>query len=137
MAVTGLDHINIDTACPERTIAFYSDILGLEDRPADRPDFGFPGAWLWLDQRAVVHLNFLEEEPERATGAPNLTGAFNPTGAFNHIAFEGSGFDATCALLDKNGLDYRTSERAEIDLKQIFVRDPNGVRVEINIRGEF
>lgn len=124
MPVSGLDHINIDTSCPDQTVAFYSEVLGLEDRPGARPDFGFPGAWLWLGDRAVVHLNFLDDEPDRTTGA------------FNHIAFEGSGFDKTCALLDARGLEYKSSTRPEIDLKQIFVQDPNGVRVEINIRGE-
>lgn len=123
MAVSGLDHINIDTAEPDATIAFYRDILGLENRPQDRPDFGFPGAWLFLGERAVVHLNFIDAD-ER----------FSSRSAFNHIAFEGDDFDAMCALLDDRGLRYRTSERPEIGLQQIFVNDPNGVRVEVNIR---
>ena len=46
MGITGLDHINIDTSKPDETVAFYEDVLGLENRPQDRPDFGFPGAWL-------------------------------------------------------------------------------------------
>lgn len=124
MPITGLDHINIDTACPDETIAFYTDVLGLENRPDDRPDFGFPGAWLWLADRAVVHLNFREDD---RTG---------PTGSFNHIAFEGSDFVGTCELLDKRSMEFTTSDRPDIGLKQIFVRDPNGVRVELNIRNE-
>lgn len=123
MGVTGLDHINIDTAKPEETIAFYEQVLGLRNRPELRPDFGFPGAWLFLDDVAVVHLNFIDDDDRSSRRS-----------AFNHIAFEGADFAAMCSLLDSHELDYRTSERPEIGLSQIFVDDPNNVRVEINIR---
>ncbi len=123
VGITGLDHINIDTAKPDETVAFYEQVLGLENRPNDRPDFGFPGAWLFLGDTAVVHLNFVEDD-----------GRSTLRSAFNHIAFEGDDFDGMCALLDERGLKYRTSERPEISLSQIFVNDPNGVRVEVNIR---
>lgn len=124
VGITGLDHINIDTSCPDDTIAFYTDVLGLENRPQDRPDFGFPGAWLFLGDRAVVHLNFIDDDGRAANRS-----------AFNHIAFEGSDYDATVAMLEQRGLKYRSAERPEIALKQLFVKDPNGVAVEINIRG--
>ena len=124
MGITGLDHINIDTSKPDETVAFYQDVLGLENRPQDRPDFGFPGAWLFLGDTAVVHLNFIDEDDR-----------FAQRSAFNHIAFEGSDFAAMCSVLDDCGLKYRTSERPEISLSQIFVDDPNGVRVEVKIRG--
>lgn len=122
MAITGLDHINIDTCRPDDTVEFYTQVLGLENRPERRPNFGFPGAWLFSGDRAVVHLNFIDEDDR-----------FGQRNAFNHIAFEGSDFDGMCATLDGLGHEYRTSVRDEIKLRQIFVDDPNGVRVEINI----
>ena len=79
---------------------------------------------LFLGDTAVVHLNFIDEDDR-----------FGQRSAFNHIAFEGSDFAGMCAMLDDRGLVYRTSERPEISLEQIFVDDPNGVRVEVNIRG--
>lgn len=124
MGITGLDHINIDTAQPDATVAFYEQVLGLENRPQDRPDFGFPGAWLFLGDVAVVHLNFIDDD-----------GRAGNRSSFNHIAFQGSDFAGTCASLEEAEIAYRTSERPEIGLSQIFVDDPNGVRVELNIRG--
>lgn len=124
MRVRGLDHYNIDTAKPTETVAFYEDVLGAVNDPSRRPDFGFPGAWLFIDDHPVIHLNFIEED--RA----------GPTGAFNHIAFEAEGFLDMCQRLDERGLRYATNEAPEIDLLQIFVRDPNQVRLEFNIRGE-
>ena len=123
MTVKGLEHINIDTALPDETIAFYTDVMGLTNRPDLRPDFGFPGAWLFCGEQAIVHLNFRDAQPEK------------PTGAFNHIAFEGTDYATMTKLLDQLGLEYKAAERPEIQLKQIFVRDPNNVLVEINIRG--
>ena len=125
VGISAIDHINIDTCRPDETVAFYETVLGLENRPEERPDFGFAGAWLFLDERAVVHLNFIDDD-----------GRAGRRSAFNHIAFEGSDFEGMQALLDALGLDYRTAERPEISLHQIFVDDPNGVRVEINIRGD-
>lgn len=124
MRVRGIDHCNIDTAKPEETVAFYEDVFGLVNDPSRRPDFGFPGAWLFAGDDAVIHLNFVDED--RA----------GPTGAFNHLAFEAEGFLDFCARLDERGIDYGTNELAEVDLLQIFLEDPNDVRLEINIRGE-
>ena len=124
MQVRRLDHYNIDTAKPEETVDFYCEVLGAVNDPSRRPDFGFPGAWLFLDDHPVIHLNFVDED------------RVGPTGAFNHVAFEAEGFLELCRRLDDRGLTYRTSELADIDLLQIFVKDPNNVRLELNIRGE-
>ncbi len=97
-------------------------MLGLVNRPDLRPDFGFPGAWLFAEDRDLIHLNFLDAQPDSATGA------------FNHVAFEAEGFDDLCAALDERGTEYRASIRDEIGLRQVFVKDPNGVRVELNFR---
>ncbi len=131
MAVKGIDHVNIDTVKPEETIAFYSEVLGLENRPDQRPGGMGSGAWLFSGENAVVHLNFHDAQSDTA----ERLAAGTRSGAFNHVAFAGSDFDGTCATLDSLGIDYRVSDRPEISLKQIFLRDPNGVALEVNIQG--
>ena len=37
-------HVSFAVGDVEASLAFYRDVLGLE--PIERPDFGFPGAWL-------------------------------------------------------------------------------------------
>jgi catechol 2,3-dioxygenase-like lactoylglutathione lyase family enzyme len=130
MAVSGIDHVNIDTAQPTETIEFYAQVLDLENRPQDRPGGIGDGAWLFKGDQAMVHLNF--HDPASETGRRLAERA--RSGAFNHVAFVGSDFDGTCRLLDDLSLEYRTSDLPEIGLKQIFVRDPNNVAIEINIR---
>ena len=50
--------------------------------------------------------------------------------------FEGSGFTAMCAHLHALSVDYEIVESPQFDLQQIFLLDPNGIRIEVNIRGE-
>lgn len=42
----------------------------------------------------------------------------------------------TCARLAELGAAHEVVESPQFDLKQIYLFDPNGVRIEINIRGE-
>ena len=124
MEIRTRDHVNISTAHPEATLAFYCEVLGLVDDRARRPDFGFPGAWLFAGDRAVVHLNFVDDDPS------------GPTNAMDHVAFECVGYESTRAELDTRGIEYQASERPDDELFQLFVLDPNGVKVELNFRGE-
>ncbi len=39
------------------------------------------------------------------------------------------------ARLDRLGLAYRCTGVASVGLRQVFVRDPNGVLLELNFRG--
>jgi catechol 2,3-dioxygenase-like lactoylglutathione lyase family enzyme len=124
MKVRGLDHYNLDTVKPDETVSFYENVLGVVNDPSRRPDFGFPGAWLFAGDQAIIHLNFIEEDKAGSTGA------------FNHIAFEAEGFLDFCARLDDKGIRYGTNELTSADLLQIFLKDPNNVRLELNFRGE-
>src|ERR1043166_4692785 len=54
MSVGVLDHFNIRTRNLADTVQFYEDVLGLEN--GARPNFAFPGAWMYSEGRAVVHL---------------------------------------------------------------------------------
>lgn len=130
-AISAIDHINIDTVKPEETIDFYEKVFGLENRPEDRPASSLPGAWLFSGRRAVVHLNFHDEDSE--TGQRLVSGG--RSGAFNHVAFVGSDFDRTCARLDALGVRYRTGDPRP-RLRQIFLRDPNDIVIEVNIEVE-
>ena len=54
MSLSSLDHCSIRTVKLRETREFYVNILGMVD--GDRPDFQFPGAWLYVDGVAVVHI---------------------------------------------------------------------------------
>ena len=124
MTLKRLDHYNIETVRPDETVAFYCDVLGCVNAPERRPAVPVPGTWLLVDDHPAIHVNFVDEDLAA------------PTGAMDHVAFEASGYLETCERLDKLDVDYETVESPQFDLLQIYVVDPNQIRVEINIRGE-
>jgi len=120
MPIEGLNHYNVDTSRPNETISFYCDVLGFVNRPNRRPDFGRPGAWLFVGDKALIHLNFVDDNRD------------GPTGALNHIAFSGIDYDSTRTSLDDHGVSYQAVESTERGFNQLFFKDPNNIRIEIN-----
>jgi len=116
-----LEHYTVLTDDLEATAAFYTDILGLID--GARPPFDFPGAWLYCGDQAVVHL--VGERP-----------AGSETGPIDHIAFRASGIDAMRARLRQHELDFFELDVPDMPLRQIFVHDLNGVKIELNFWNE-
>src|ERR1700757_3656615 len=59
MSVGVLDHYNVSTRKLKETVQFYEDVLGFMNGP--RPELNFPGAWLYSDAHAVLHLNDISQ----------------------------------------------------------------------------
>jgi catechol 2,3-dioxygenase-like lactoylglutathione lyase family enzyme len=128
MALDALDHYTIQCADMAATRDFYRDVLGLSE--GFRPQFGFAGHWLYCGGVPVVHL-------VGADGALKENGGTRPgaaTGAFDHIAFRGQDAAATIARLKGHGIAFRENQVRDLGLHQVFVRDPDGVIVEMNFR---
>ncbi len=54
MSLGKLDHYSIRTTRLAETERFYTEVLGLQSGP--RPEFKFPGIWLYNAGHAVVHV---------------------------------------------------------------------------------
>ncbi|MGE0564472.1 MAG: VOC family protein [Pseudolabrys sp.] len=121
MSVGLLDHYNVRTRKLADTVKFYEDVLGLENGP--RPAFSFPGAWLYSEGKPVVHLRDISptDEPQKPD-----------SGVVHHIAFISTGFKQMKDHLSRKGFEFQTSEVPGGELWQIFVRDPNGIMIELN-----
>lgn len=57
-------------------------------------------------------------------------------GYIDHFAFQTTGLAQLIEKLDASGTRYRMSYLPEIDLSQIFCKDPAGTGVEINFCNE-
>ena len=121
MAIRGIDHINIGTHRLEETRAFFRDVLGLTE--GWRPDFPFGGAWLYAGDGAVVHLVDLAE-----TKRPSIEAALD------HFAFRIDDYDDALRRLDAAGVPYRAVAVPNAPIRQINLRDHNGVNIELNYR---
>jgi catechol 2,3-dioxygenase-like lactoylglutathione lyase family enzyme len=121
VSVGMLDHFNIRTRNLAGTVRFYEEVLGLEN--GARPNFAFPGAWMYSEGRAVVHLVDIS-----ATNEPQKP----DSGVVHHVAFASRGFDAMKARLAQKGMAFEARQVPGGELWQIFVNDPNGVMIELN-----
>jgi catechol 2,3-dioxygenase-like lactoylglutathione lyase family enzyme len=116
--ICGLDHVNIETTELDKTVSFYTEILGLTR--GWRPDFKVDGAWMYVDEQPIIHL---VERVEVNKGS---------TGAINHIALKAVDKDAFLKKLKINGIDYEEVVVPNLRVTQVFVTDPNKVIFELN-----
>ena len=122
MAATGMNHFTILTDDVPRTVAFYADLLGLKD--GYRPDLGFPGAWMYADGQAVLHV----------VGGRSRD-VLKP-GVIDHIAFSATGLDATLGRLEAHGVEHVCRQQTGTGFWQVFFFDPNGARVELDFAAD-
>ena len=118
MTIGGLDHITVNTGDLDAALRFYVDVLGL--RHGDRPAFDAPGAWLYAGDRPIVHLVGGRERPAATTGA------------FDHFAFQAADLAGVIARLKAADIAYELFAVPGLGRKQVFVEDPDGVRIELN-----
>lgn len=133
MPITKLEHYLVLTDDIDATRDFYQDVLGF--RVGFRADLGFAGYWLYLDDTPVIHIAEWESYTEHSGqhGIPVTTRAPG-TGAFDHVAFNGTGANEMIARLDRLGIPYHRNDVPAVNLVQLFLYDPNGVKVELNYR---
>lgn len=136
MPLDHLQHFLIQTADLEGTKDWWVDVLGLEVGP--HPDFRVPVYWLYLDGRDVLHLTSggpgVSENRKRYLGQESE--ATWGSGVLDHVAFHATGLTAMMAHLDARGIEYRRRQVSDQNLFQLFLTDPNGVKVELNFPAE-
>jgi catechol 2,3-dioxygenase-like lactoylglutathione lyase family enzyme len=121
MAVQSLNHYNVQTTDLEATRTFYEKVLGFKVGP--RPNFDFPGYWLYCGDTPVVHL----------TGGDRAR-TDNPadTGNFDHIAFSADDFEGMKRHFHALDIPFREQNVPGARVWQLFVHDPNRVMIELN-----
>jgi catechol 2,3-dioxygenase-like lactoylglutathione lyase family enzyme len=124
MKLGALDHFTILTTPAKLAAieAFYDTMLGFKAGP--RPDFPFPGRWLYHGDKPVLHLVGTLPENDAASGP-------RAAECIEHVAFKAEGAAAFREKLAAHHIAYTEQKRVMAGY-QIFVRDPAGVRVEFN-----
>lgn len=132
MPLTDLQHFLIQTADLDGTRDWYVDVLGLETGP--HPDFGFPVHWLYLDGKDVLHLTeggrAASENRRRYVGQQSE--AVEGTGVVDHVAFGATGLEAMIERLEARKIAFTERQADAVAAYQLFLFDPNGVKVELN-----
>ena len=55
--------------------------------------------------------------------------------SLDHFAFDVEDYDEALRRVEATGLTFRTLETPGTTVRQIFIRDPNGVSIELNWKG--
>jgi glyoxylase I family protein len=116
--VTRINHVAVPISDRRTALPFYRDLLGLKLIPAmvDGPYV----TWLQLADGAMIHP--VEPRPDGAAYT-------------YHVAFEVADFDAALEAVEAAGLAIE-SQGVRLDgQRYLFVRDPDGNRVELATRG--
>ena len=132
MPLTHLEHFLIQTADLEKTRDWYVDVLGMRVGPS--PDFKFPVYWMYLGDKDVLHLtqggantsenrkNYLGQQSEATKGS----------GVVDHVAFRCTGLAEMMEHLTELGIPFTRRMVNDQGLYQLFLMDPNDVKVELN-----
>jgi len=132
MTIVGLEHVLVLTDDIDGTREFYCDVVGLSI--GDRPALEFPGYWLYAGATACVHVADRKAYAAHARGLGLAVPPGDPgIGPVDHIAFSALDYEALTARLADHGVPAVTNAVPE-GPRQVFFEDPNGVRVEINVR---
>ena len=122
MTTLGMNHFTVLTDDVPATVAFYRDCVGLSD--GYRPDLGFPGAWLYAGEKAILHI---------IGGRPR--DQLKP-GVIDHMAFTAVGLPATLRMLTERNIHHACRQQVGTGYWQVFFFDPNGARVELDFAAD-
>ena len=119
MKYTGILHSSIIVKDCTQSLTFYLNILEMQ-LINQRPDLGFPGAWIKINDLQQIHL--LEvPNPDSITNRPQHGGRDR------HIAIGITSLENLMTRLGQAGVEYTLSRSGR---KALFCRDPDGNTLE-------
>jgi catechol 2,3-dioxygenase-like lactoylglutathione lyase family enzyme len=119
LPIESVNHIARVTRDLDASHAFYQDVLGF--RPIQRPNFAFPGAWLF-NYGVQIHLI--------ATGKGESQ-EDDISIRHDHVAFHVQDTNVVETLLAEHGIKYRKNFVPDTGVTQLFFLDPDGNHIEI------
>ena len=122
MQLGRLDHVNVRTSKVEEMTRWYVDVLGM--RSGARPNFPFPGAWLYIGDHPCVHLVGVTGEPK------------NDDPKVEHFAFEAKGLGTFVERLKRDNIPFEARKVPGYGIVQINVWDPDGNHIHIDFAPE-
>ena len=132
MPLSHLEHFLIQTADLQATRDWYVRVLGMREGP--HPDFKFPVVWLYVGEEPVLHLceggANVSENRKKYLGQQSTD--VHGSGVVDHVAFRATGLPDMLAHLEREGIQFTRRMVSDQGLYQLFLHDPNGVKVELN-----
>jgi len=132
MPLSFMEHFLIQAEDIEATKDWYVNVLGF--KVGAHPDFKFPVYWLYLGDNDVLHLTVggskVSDNRKKYLGQESQT--TRGSGVIDHVAFRATDLDGVITHLKKNNIEFKERRVDDQGLYQLFLFDPNGVKVELN-----
>lgn len=124
MQLKNILHVAVRTMDIDATNKFYTEVLRMPVDP-NRPDsIPAPGTWLNFGDcqiHVIAGPKAYGEVDHKTEGGGNI----------DHMAIRAVGFDAWKAHVTRHGIDYRQNNVRALGQWQLFIRDPNGIVIEL------
>jgi catechol 2,3-dioxygenase-like lactoylglutathione lyase family enzyme len=133
MPISHIEHFLIAADDLDATRDWYARVLGM--KPGPHPDFGFPVHWMYVGDTDIVHIGPSAKqagEIQKKYLGRTSQGTGAGTGAIDHIALRATGLRDMLEHLRKEKVPFTQRRANGQALFQIFMLDPNGIKVELN-----
>ena len=137
MPLSHIEHFLVAADDIDATRDWYARVLGLKSGP--HPDFGFPVHWMYSGGVDLVHIGpsaAKAGEIQKKYLGRTSQDAGAGTGAIDHIAFRATGLRGMLEHLKKEKIAFTQRRANGQALFQMFLYDPNGIKVELNYAAE-
>ena len=120
--INGIDHYNLrsDEKMIETLKNFYINIVGL--KLGYRPPFNSKGYWLYAKEKDVLHLSSSKD---------NIKNLINIDSTLDHVSFSANDKSFLMETLKKNNIVFKERYIPEINIDQLFFKDPAGNGIEL------
>ena len=123
MRIEQLAHVNIRTTQLDVMIDWYTNVLGL--KTGRRPNFPFPGAWMYAGEYPFVHLVGIKG-PAAVGSEVKLK--------LEHFSLLARGGAEFIEKLEAEGIKYHRAELPDFNLCLINIWDPDGNHIHVDFK---
>ncbi len=124
--IHAIHHASLVVTNCEISLSFYVDILGLKVVP-DRPDLGYPGAWLNIGNNNKQQLHLMAFPKQAAKLNTGQDRKAHP-GHGSHLALAVKNLAVFLARLEQENIKYSLSRSGR---PALFCADPDGNTIEL------
>ena len=120
--INAIDHYNLrsDAKMIDTLKDFYINVVGL--KLGHRPPFKSKGYWLYAKEKDVLHLSSSKD---------NVKNLINVNSTLDHVSFSASDKKSFTEILEKNNITFKERYIPEINIEQLFFKDPAGNGIEL------
>jgi catechol 2,3-dioxygenase-like lactoylglutathione lyase family enzyme len=127
---TQFDHISLSAKDPEAMKDFLCELLDLQ--AGTRPGFSFQGYFLFAGDEDIIHIFGRSDDSKITDKLRELDVQESEVqNIVHHVSFYSDDYDQTIQRIEQLNVKYVTYDVPDSNVKQLFVRAPENLLIEI------